>query len=262
LLVFPSGQFEGWLARFTAIGFFVLGIFGVIAFSLSPEPLEGTGLPSPMAVEDPGPVVEWFVGEEGFYVPIVLIGLAIVSVARQWYRSYGIERQQYRWLLLGGFVFLLILTAGQFLPEDGLAEHLWLIGGTAIPASVVVAVTRYRLYEIDRILSRTVTYALVVGLLGGVVALVATLVGTRFESPLVVAGTTLAVAAVFNPLRRWVQSWVDRRFNRSHYDAERVMDDFAASLRDRIDADQVVDGWFEVIADTMQPSSAAVWVRE
>jgi uncharacterized membrane protein YbhN (UPF0104 family) len=131
----------------------------------------------------------------------------------------------------------------------------------AIPVSIFLAITRYRLYDIDRLISRTITYALVVGVLITAVAGLATVVGTQFEEPWVVAATTLGVAAIFNPLRRRVQVWVDRRFNRSKYDAERVMDEFAGSLRDEVDGDEVVDGWVQAVTETMQPSAMGVWVR-
>lgn len=131
-----------------------------------------------------------------------------------------------------------------------------------VPVAIAVSVTKFRLYEIDRLISRTVTYAIVVGLLAGMVAVVATLVSTRFDDPLVVAATTLGVAAVFNPLRRMVQRVVDRRFNRSRYDAERVMDDFATTLRNEVDEAAVVDGWRGVVTETMHPSSVGVWVKQ
>jgi hypothetical protein len=104
-----------------------------------------------------------------------------------------------------------------------------------------------------------------VGLLGLVFAAGVVLIPTTFgvaDSQLLVAGSTLAVAALFNPLRTRVRMWVDRRFNRPHYDAARVMDGFADSLRDRVDPDGVAEGWLGVVAVTMQPVSAGVWVRE
>ncbi len=261
LLIFPSGRLEGRLARLTALGFVVFGALGVFGFTVTTMPLDSTGQLSPMANETLSDLVGWLVGDDGFFVVIGLVGLAIVSAALRWRRSDGLERHQYRWLLLGALVFIGILTLGQFLPDDNPGEYLWLLAGAAIPVSVGVAVTRYRLYEIDRIISRTVSYALVVGLLGGAVALIAAVVGTRFDSPIVVAATTLGVAAVFNPLRRRVQAVVDRRFNRSRYDAERVMNDFADSIRDRADADDVVNGWVSVVARSMEPTRVGVWVR-
>ena len=128
-----------------------------------------------------------------------------------------------------------------------------------------MAVLRYRLYEIDRIVSRTVSYALVVGLLAGaflgVVALMSSLLPEE-SSDLAVAGSTLVVAALFNPLRRRVQGGVDRRFNRQRYDAQRVMDGFAFSLRDRVDPEEVMTGWVDVVSSTMQPDSIGMWVRD
>ena len=133
-----------------------------------------------------------------------------------------------------------------------------------IPVSIAVAITRYRLFEIDRIISRTVSYTVLVVLLaavyvGGVTGLTSLLPD---QSRLVVAATTLAVAALFNPVRRMVQDLVDRRFNRSRYDTQRVMDRFAGSLRDQVDSEEVVDGWVSVVAETMQPRSVSVWVRQ
>jgi hypothetical protein len=108
-----------------------------------------------------------------------------------------------------------------------------------------------------------VSYALVVGFLGlvlfGLVAGLGAWLGR--ENQLVVAVSTLAVAGLFNPVRRRVQAWVDRRFNRSRYDAERVMSEFVGSLRDRVDRDGVVEGWVGVVSETMQPTSVGVWVR-
>jgi hypothetical protein len=139
---------------------------------------------------------------------------------------------------------------------------MWIIAASAIPICVGIAVTRYRLYEIDRIISRTVSYVLVVAVLVGAVAALAALVGAQFQEPWVVAATTLGVAALFTPLRRRSQTWVDRRFNRSHYDAERVMDGFAASLRSQVDPDDVTGDWLAVVNETMQPAAAGVWVKE
>lgn len=133
-----------------------------------------------------------------------------------------------------------------------------------IPASIAVAILKYRLYEIDRIISRTVSYGLIVGFLGlvfaaGAVWLPSTL---QVENQLFVAATTLAVAALFNPVRRRIQSGVDRRFNRSRYDTQRVMDEFAGSLQQGVDQAEVVEGWTEVVSETMQPETAGVWIKD
>jgi hypothetical protein len=133
-----------------------------------------------------------------------------------------------------------------------------------IPVTIGIAITRYRLYEMDRILSRTVTYAVVVALLAAVYfgAIAVLTVFLPSDSPLVVAASTLAAAALFTPLRRRVQGWVDQRFNRSRYDTEKVMRGFTESLRDEVDGEEMVRGWIGVVSDTMQPVAAGVWVRE
>jgi hypothetical protein len=173
-----------------------------------------------------------------------------------------VEREQLRWLV-PPFIALMIGVVGEFGGGQGgwVANVFLPLGLFLVPVAMGIAITRYRLYEIDRIISRTVTYAVVAGVLAGAVAGVAAMVGTRFDSPPVVAATTLGVAAVFNPLRRRVQRVVDRRFNRSRYDAERVMDDFAATLRDMTGAEEVVAGWMASVETTMNPSAVGVWVR-
>jgi hypothetical protein len=132
-----------------------------------------------------------------------------------------------------------------------------------MPLAIMIAVTRHRLYEIDRIISRTLSYGLVVLLLAAGYFGVVTVIGTRVsDQPLFVAAATLAAAALFNPLRRRVQAWVDRRFNRSRYDAARVVDRFTGTLRDQVDPAAVVDGWVGVVSETMQPASVGIWMRE
>jgi hypothetical protein len=198
---------------------------------------------------------------------LVLVGAiaAIVSLVVRWVRSRGVERLQMKWLVLAFVVFLVGVLAefGGF--QDSVVARIFLPAGLfLIPIAIAIAVSRYRLYEIDRILSRTVSYVIVVVLLGaayfaGLAAMTSFLPD---GSPLAVAGSTLAAAALFSPVRRRVQDSVDRRFNRSRYDAQRVMDRFAGSLRDRVDSQEVVDGWLGVVAETMQPSSVTVWLRE
>jgi hypothetical protein len=155
-------------------------------------------------------------------------------------------------------VSIVPLPAITELELHNLAGVILIVGS---PVAIGFSVTKYRLYDIDRIISRTVAYGIVATLLAMLVAAVAAVVGTSFDDPLIVAATTLAVAACFNPLRARVQKLVDRRFNRSRYDAQRVADEFAVSLRNRTDGRELVDGWIGVVNDTMQPSSIAVWTR-
>ena len=203
----------------------------------------------------------------GFLAGFVL--LSAVSLIVRSVRARGVERLQMKWFLfavgfvIGGIVLDEALS-GRVTVSDSFWNLLFGLSILTLPVSIGVAVLRYRLFEIDRIVSRTVSYAVVVGLLGlvffGVVTVLTSLLPA--ESDLAVAGSTLAVAALFNPVRRRVQVWVDRRFNRSRYDAQKVLDGFAGSLRDRVDPDGVVDGWVGAVSETMQPTTVAVWVRE
>ncbi|HZD23197.1 MAG TPA: hypothetical protein VE569_07320, partial [Acidimicrobiia bacterium] len=133
----------------------------------------------------------------------------------------------------------------------------------AIPASVAVAVLRYRLYELERIVSRTVTYLIVAALLVSAYGLLVLTLGSLFgrNNPVAVAGATLAAAALFNPLRTRIRRWVDRRFNRSRYDAEGVVDEFTSTLRDVVEPQDVVDGLVGVLSETVQPATFAIWIR-
>ena len=132
----------------------------------------------------------------------------------------------------------------------------------ALPVSIGVAILKYRLYDIDRIISRTLAYAIVTGLLVGVYAglvLLATQV-FRVHTPVAVAASTLAAAALFNPLRRRVQRAVDRRFNRARYDADQTVAAFAARLQDAVDLDAVQDDLASVVHQALEPAHVSVWI--
>lgn len=215
-----------------------------------------------------------FLGEDAFNGSLFAAALAVLALGGlgalvlRFIRSTGVERQQMKLLLLGtaGFAFAYVIS--WFEPEsNGNAVFNILFGLSliGIGLSIALAILRYRLYEIDRVISRTVGYVLVVGALGliyaaGTVWLPSLFFGSQ-APPVFVAGSTLAVAALFNPLRRRVQRVVDRRFNRSRYDAERVIAQFTDSLRQAIDSDELLDGWLGIASKTMQPRAIGVWMR-
>ncbi len=197
---------------------------------------------------------------------------ALASLVVRYRRSTRLEQSQIKWVLLSLGVFVLggvgfdviwMEMLGQPEPSGLVATIVDQLAWVLIPISIALAVLRYRLYDIDRIISRTLSYALILGLLG-VVALGLVSGFTLFlpnDDPLVVAVSTLIVAALFNPLRKRVQQAVDRRFNRSRFDAERVVQGFASTLQERVDPEGVVDGWLGVVSETMQPAAVGVWVR-
>jgi hypothetical protein len=183
-------------------------------------------------------------------------------------RATGDYRQQLKWLLSGSAIclvsLLLALSLGgsqsAFLRAVGGAAFL---GVVALPIAIGVAILRYRLYEIDRLVSRTLSYAILTGLLVGIYLAVVTLT-TRalpLSSPVGVAASTLAAAALFNPLRRRVQRVVDRRFNRARYDAEATVAAFTARLQGAVDLDTVRDELLQVAGRAVEPSRASLWVR-
>jgi len=197
---------------------------------------------------------------------------AIASLVVRFRRSTRVERSQIKWVLLSlgvfvsvnvGFDVIWIEVLGQPELSGPVATILDQLAWVLVPVSIAIAILRFRLYDIDRIISRTLSYALILGLLG----LVAVGLVSGFalflpnDDPLVVAVSTLIVAALFNPLRKRVQQAVDRRFNRSRFDAERVVQGFASTLQERVDPEGVVDGWLGVVSETMQPAAVGVWVR-
>ncbi len=191
--------------------------------------------------------------------------VSVISLVVRFVRSGGLERRQIGWLLYAAAVFITVVAALDLLElNDSLESILYGASYLLLPIAIGIAVFRYRLYEIDRIVNRTVTYAVVVVALaavylGGVAALGA-LVGS--ENPLAVAAATLAAAAVFTPVRRSVQGWVDRRFSRSKYDAQKVVEGFTAKLRDEVDLLGLNSELTRVVNVTLRPTTASLWLVE
>jgi hypothetical protein len=207
----------------------------------------------------------WLANPPGWLVVPVLASIVLISlsfVAHQvlsWRQATGERRQQLKWLASGAaaaiFSILLAVLLRSPIPLVGLA---------ALPVGIGVGILKYRLYDIDRIISRTLAYVIITGLLIGVYAglvLLATQV-FLFHTPVAVAAATLAAAALFNPLRRRVQLVVDRRFNRARYDADRTVAAFAARLKDAVDLDSVRDDLASVVTKTLEPVHVSVWMNE
>ncbi len=206
----------------------------------------------------------------------VLLLLALASLAARYRRAAGIERQQLKWFVFVGAMAIVALGVAGLL-KDGNGAVLttvdwlgWLIGigGLVLmPIAIGVAVLRYRLYEIDRIVSRTIGYAAVTGVLlvvfaGAVLLFQAVLAPLTGGNTIAVAASTLLVAALFQPLRRRVQLRVDRRFNRSRYDAERTAANFTEHLRDEVDLDQLGYEIRGTVVSVVAPASVSLWLRE
>jgi hypothetical protein len=202
---------------------------------------------------------------------LTTVGMVAAAGSLVWRfrRARGLERLQLRWVawaavlvVLSGVVVLAALAIG----VGGATALLgWGVGvGAAVlPLAIGAAILRYRLYDLDRIISRTLAYGLLTLLLGGGYAAVVLGLGRLLPqgSSLVVAAATLAVAAVFQPARRRVQAAVDRRFNRRRYDATQTIEAFSARLRDEIDLDTLSAELLAVVEETMQPTQASLWLR-
>lgn len=237
-----------------------------------------------LSANDDGECLEWAVNPIGIswlpnpeFGPLSTVGymflalfviLSTASLVSRYVNAHHLQRQQIKWFAFAVCTLIVVTivqeTMAGLTPLPGVVlDVLWGATVLGLPVAIGVAVLRYRLYDIDRIVSRTVTYLLVVGLLGLVFVGLVTVIGSMApsDSDLAIAASTLAVAALFNPLRRRVQAAIERRFNRARYDAWKVTDAFARSLRNRVDPDDVAAGWRDAVTETMQPESAGVWIR-
>ncbi len=251
----------GWAA---AAGTVLLGLWAAFA----PEPLEGAGLErltNPLGIQ--GAETIFKVLQAAAAVLLVATILAAASMVVRFRRARGEERQQLKWFtyaaVLSVLVWLLLIVTGvaDRLPALGIPVLLvWLV---AVPAAIGVAMLRYRLYDIDRLINRTVVYGLLTALLGGGYAGLVLILGQLFgrSSSLAVAAATLTIAAAFQPARRRIQAAVDRRFNRRRYDAARTIAAFSARLREEIDLDSLSAELLGVVDQTMEPTNATLWLR-
>jgi hypothetical protein len=225
-------------------------------------------------VDNPAGSSAWLGSVEAVILPVLAV-FWLVFVARQvlsWRRADGERRQQLKWLMSGAavcmaataFVAVAGTLAASASPAFQAVLNVVVVGIGALPVSIGVAILKYRLYDIDRIISRTLAYAIVTGLLVGLYAglvLLATQV-LKFHSTVAVVAATLVAAALFSPVRRRVQRAVDRRFNRARYDADRTVALLAARLKDAVDLDSVRDDLAGVVQKALEPAHISVWMNE
>ena len=268
-LYFPDGRLPSrrWLpvAAIAGIGTLVAVVLGMLTETLRGQDVDYR-IENPIGIEGLAPVEELPVlGGVLFGVLVLATVGAAASVAVRFRRSRGIERQQLKWFL---YAAVLIPTSFALDYVLGLAGDI--VFGLLIfwlPMAIGIAVLRYRLYDIDVIINRTLVYGaltvtLVLVYLGGVVGLQSVLRAlTGGESQLAVVASTLAIAALFNPLRRRIQAFIDRRFYRRRYDAAKTLEGFSARLRDETDLDALSGDLTSVVWETLQPEHASLWLR-
>jgi hypothetical protein len=268
-LLFPDGRLPSrrWLpvAVLSGIGTLGVVVLGALADALPLNEAPGYEIDNPIGIEGLGFV-------EDLPVFVVLTGLLFVgtvgaaaSVVVRFRRSRGVERQQMKWFLYAA-ALLLLVPVGDLLP-DIVSNLVFSLPLMALPTAVGIGVLRYRLYGIDLVINRTLVYGpltaiLVLVYLGGVVSLqYAFRALTGQGSQIAIVASTLAIAALFNPLRRQVQAFVDRRFYRRKYDAAKTLESFSSKLRHETDLDRLGVELVSVVRETVQPAHASLWLR-
>jgi len=275
ILIFPSGQLPSRRWRWVVgIGgaaglLYVLGASAVTVIVVSHHNVAVTSFGELTQVQQAGPLDRWWRILNGPCLVLFVVSLLAVLVHQvSAYRRFSGElRLQENWFLTGAAVTVIAAVSVVLLSN---ASGIWAyvhdvlpIVFAALPIGLGVGILKYRLYDIDRLISRTLSYAIVTGLVVGVYAGVVTLV-TRvlgFSSPVAVAASTLAAVALFNPLRVRVQHTVDRRFNRARYDAEATVATFTARLRDALELETVQNELLEVVNGAVEPAHASIWIR-
>jgi hypothetical protein len=267
-LLFPAGRLPG--PRWRPVGWMAAG-FGVIAIT-GLGLIPGGDRPNLPGLRNPfGVAPAWWPFDAAVAGLAGLVGCAVLAAWSLFARSRrgpAVERQQIKWLAYAGCLVALALVPSVSLSLSPgtaarIAEGALMAAVLTMPAAVAVAVLKYRLYEIDRIISRTLAYAVVTSLMVGVYAGLV-LLATRVPgvtTPPAVAAATLAAAALFNPLRHRVQRAVDRRFNRARYDADKTVAAFAARLQDAVDLDAVQADLAGVVQHALEPAHVSVWIR-
>lgn len=271
-LLFPTGRLPSPRWRVPAAALVIVSGIGLAALAVRPGPLDPrTGFGSPIAIEGWPPFLGAFVDA----IPLELVGLialAIAALVVRYRRGERVERLQIRWftaavaLCAVGFAGTLVQFAIR--TEDGplFMAVVGYAGILALPITIGIAVTRYHLYEIDRIISRTISYGLVtvtlVAVYAGLILLLQAPLGSvTGGGTIAVAASTLVAAGLFQPLRRRFQGAVDRRFNRAHYDAERTAASFAAEIRDEVDPNHARAALLDAVDSAIKPRGIAVWIR-
>jgi hypothetical protein len=258
----PSPRWRWWAWVTVAAPVTLLVAVAVARGSLDPRyqaegnPLDFRGFDGALLV----------VNQVALGVTLLAVVVGAGSLVLRFRRTRGIERQQLRWVAWAAVLVALAAVAALASAALGLPELLSWAAGVCVallPLAAGAAILRYRLYDLDRIISRTLAYGLLTLLLGGGYAGVVLGLGRLLpdSSSLAVAAATLAVAAAFQPARRRIQQLVDRRFNRRRYDAARTVEAFAARLREQVDLDALTGELLAVVQDTMQPTQASLWLR-
>jgi hypothetical protein len=267
LLLFPDGKPPSPRWRPVVRATVVVAAAWTLSTAVAPGPMiEGTPNPFSWLYGSPAELAGWLAIELGWAVRL-LIAVSGLSLLARLRHARGRQRQQVKWLTYVGVLLAATLVVQLKWDPIGLARAVYLAAvAWAIYLAIGIAILRHRLYDVDRLINRTLVYGLLTVILGLVYAGGVFVVGHLLnpaggESGLAVAASTLAVAALFGPLRRRVQTAVDRRFNRRRYNAAKTVEAFSGRLREHIDLDTLSTELLAVVDQTMQPTRMSVWLR-
>jgi hypothetical protein len=266
LLLFPTGRLPGQRWRPVVWATVVATVAVVVGSALTPGPVEYyPQFQNPLGLAGAGPALDLIV-QVAFVVLAAGVLTAAGSLILRWRRARGVERQQMKWLAYAAAMLVVAQVGASLLPRT-LFLVVTVVAALLFPAATGIAVVRYRLYEIDRIINRTLVYGLLTATLGlvyaGLVLVLGQLFGGVTSKPpsWAVAGATLAAAALFQPARSRIQRAVDQRFNRRRYNAAQTIEAFSARLRDQIDLDTLTAELVAVVDQTMEPTRVSLWLR-
>ena len=270
VLVFPDGHLPSARWRWPYAVAAMTLIVGLLLQAIAPWPIDPEeGLfGNPFAIPGVSPDLRAIGDALAIFSVLVAFALALVSMGVRFRRAGGVERAQVKWLLAAVALncVLFPLSYVTEIQPDGLLDVASVVAAALIPLSIGIAVLRYRLYEIDRIISRTVSWALVTACVLAVFALLVVGLQAALESftqreTVAVALSTIVAAALFQPVRRRVQERVDRRFDRAHYDGERTIATFAHDVRDEVDLPHLRDSLVATAHEAVRPAAAGLWLR-
>lgn len=269
-MLFPTGHVPSPRWRPVA----VFGVIGLVATTtgsaLVAGPLDSIGVDNPVGVSLSKPLTD-MLGALDAISGIILFTLTAASVVYRYRHGSALERLQLRWFAFPAVIGIVLLGVSSIVNVGPLGDAAWigmLVCLAVLPLAIGIAILRHRLFDIDLVIKRTISYGALSLLLIGlevvgvlVIQQLLTVVMGDQSQTFAIALTTLGVAAFFQPARRRIQGWVDRRFDRSRYDAAQVIAGFSARLRDRVDLDTVASEIAGTIGETMRPRSVSVWVR-
>jgi hypothetical protein len=262
-LLVPDGRLRSRRWRPVAATGVAAAALVLVGDGLAPARLEDLPIANPFGLTGPAGTIADLMAGVGIILWVATMVASLACVVLRFRSSTGVERQQLRWVAAGAAAAVAGLLAGAAIPQGSVISSSLYAMVLCIPLGVAVAVLRYRLWDLDRLVSRTVTYTLVTALLVVPYLLIVPAAGRLAQGAgnLAVAAATLAAAAAFAPLRRRVQGLVDRRFNRRRYDAARTVEAFTVRLRDQVDLDALSAELLAVVDQTMQPVGASLWLR-